>query len=163
MITHDGTKIEKVRNYLIVDLDGTLCNSSHRQHLAQARQWDEFHSLIHLDTVCEEVATVILALQKYNRNLITLAVTGRNESNRVATAKWLLNHRLGALFDEVLMRPDFDGTPDHDLKPKMLEEYFGSKDKVLENVLIVLEDRTKVVESLRNYGLVVFQVREGDY
>jgi hypothetical protein len=43
----------------------------------------------------------------------------------------------------------------------MTEEYFGSKEAVLQNVIFVLDDRDKVVEAWRNYGLPCWQVRPG--
>src|ERR1044071_9234046 len=32
------------KKFIVVDLDGTVCDCAHRVHLAQAKQWDEFHA-----------------------------------------------------------------------------------------------------------------------
>jgi hypothetical protein len=151
------------KDHLIVDLDGTLCNNSHRQHLAVAKQWDEFHSLLHEDTICEEVVLVIRGLLAVVKDLNVIAVTGRNERYRMPTVRWMARQKVGALFDDMLMRGDTDYTSDQDLKPRMVEKYFGSKEEALDRTLLVLDDRSSVVTAFRNYGFKVFQVREGDF
>lgn len=143
---------------IIVDLDGTLCDSSHRNIHAQNCEWDTFHSLLSDDKVHADVAEFLGMVSRLAR---TVAVTGRNERYRLETLKWLNHHRIW--IDEILMRPDTDFTPDHELKPKMLEAFYGSKEKVLADVLMVLDDRDKVVESWRNYGLPCWQVRPGAF
>lgn len=153
-----------MRNYLIVDLDGTLCDNSHRQHLALAKQWDEFHSLLHEDKLCNEVVAVIRGLSAVVPDLHVVAVTGRNERYRGKTLEWKRQQGVHHLFDDLLMRPDDDYTKDEVLKIKMIEDYFGgSKERVLSKVLLALDDRNSVVNAFRDYGIIVFQVREGDF
>lgn len=150
------------RNFsIIVDLDGTLCDNSHRVHLAQAKDWDAFHAGIPLDVPHTEVATILAILAKEAFEIILL--TGRDEKYREDTLAWLRRHDLVNLFDHLLMRPDDDRRPDHELKPSMITEHFGSAEEAQHSVLFCLEDRDKVVEALRNYGLTVWQVKEGAY
>tara|TARA_R110000824_G_scaffold15883_3_gene66572 strand:+ start:12958 stop:13398 length:441 start_codon:yes stop_codon:yes gene_type:complete len=143
---------------VIVDLDGTLCDCVHRQHHAQQSQWDEFHAKLMDDDPYWDVQWF---LRKLPETLRVLAVTGRNEGFRQMTYDWLDKHSI--VIDDVLMRPTGDFRPDDVLKPQLLQEHFGSKDLVIDNVIFVLDDRDKVVEAWRNYGLTCWQVRPGGY
>ena len=145
---------------IVIDLDGTLCNCDHRVHLAQAQQWDEFHKGLLADEPYNDVADLVRTL---SRTQIIIAVTGRNAAFKELTWRWFQLHALDEAITDVIMRPDGDWRPDHELKPMMLEEHFGSKEKVLEGVGFVLDDREKVVEAWRNYGLPCWQVRPGGY
>lgn len=145
--------------YIVVDLDGTLCDCSHRVSLAQAGQWEEFHSLCKDDKPYWPVVEVLRSLEERHHLLF---LSGRNASQLKATADWCENWSVPCPAD-ILLRPKDDYRPDIELKTSLLEEFFGSKEQVLASVLFCLDDRDKVVEGLRNYGLTVFQTREGDY
>lgn len=143
-------------NTVVIDLDGTLCNSSHRDHLAVAKEWDEFHSLLGQDEPWPDVQKMIALLGEVG-NYYLVGLTGRNEKHRNATHEWLMKHDI--FLDNLLMRPDYDPRPDHELKPQMLAEA-----NILESeVWFVLEDRDKVVEAWRNLGYNCWQVRCGGY
>lgn len=148
------------KDVIVVDLDGTLCDCTHRQEYARAKQWDQFHSHLTMDKPHEEVANLIKEL---SANKIILALTGRNEAFRKLTIDWFREHKLNDNVDRLVMRPDEDWRPDHELKIALLEKTIGSRDAVLERVAFVLEDRDKVVEAYRSYGLPCWQVRPGGY
>jgi FMN phosphatase YigB (HAD superfamily) len=143
---------------IIVDMDGTLSDHNHRVHLAQANQWDEYHQGIPDDPPNLDVKALVNML---SREYYILIVTGRMEYCREMTTRWLIKYGIKA--DEILMRPNQDYSKAKDLKIRLLEEYFGSKEKVLGEVVAVLEDTDNVVSNLRAYGLNVWQVREGVY
>jgi hypothetical protein len=145
---------------IVIDLDGTLNNCVHRQHLAAEGRWDEFHGLLLDDPIYPDVVWFLSLIPK---DFVVLALTGRNAAFWQDTWAWLDRHRLTSSIDHVLMRPELNYVPDHILKPQLLEEHIGSKDMVLNEVAVVLEDRDKVVEAWRNYGLPCWQVRSGGY
>src|SRR5690606_1817255 len=148
------------KHWIVVDLDGTLCDCSHRVHWAQAKQWDEFHAGIPEDKPHDDVVTLVsLASQNYE----VLVCTGRNEAHRKATIEWLRHHGLEEVVTDVLMRPDNDRSPDHELKIRLVCEYFGSMDNALKSVLLVLDDRDKVVAAWRDAGFKCWQVQQGSY
>jgi FMN phosphatase YigB (HAD superfamily) len=147
------------RDVIIVDLDGTLCNSSHRDHLAVARLWDEFNAACSEDQIWEDVAAVITSMQAQNYKFYGL--TGRSQKWHGATVGWLL--RNGIHLDALMMRPEDDYTSDFELKPKMLAAMFGEMRTAKERVLFILEDRDKVVEAWRNLGFRCWQVQPGGY
>ena len=145
---------------IVIDMDGTLCDCSHRVHLAAAGQWDEFHSLLMDDPVMPDVKALLWMAPMQCETIIC---TGRNESFRYLTLEWLEKHNLSSYIDHIIMRPDGDFRPDHELKPALLEDHFGSKEAVLEQVAFVIDDRDKVVEAWRQYGLPCWQCRNGNY
>jgi hypothetical protein len=145
---------------IVCDMDGTLSNCVHRQHFAERGDWKEFHSLLLDDEPYADVAMFLTLLPKDHEVII---VTGRNETYKEYTWRWLIQHKLCTIVDRIIMRPDNNFEQDHILKPKMLEENIGGKEDVLREVALVLEDRDKVVEAWRNYGLPCWQVRPGGY
>lgn len=146
------------KNFLICDLDGTACDEEHRVHHGRDHQdWDAYFSKLDIDEPYEDVRWLLEKSQGKH----VLFVTCRPEKYRDATVKWL--RKYGILFTDLLMRPDGDETPSQRLKLIQLEKYFGSREEVLKNVFLVLEDRCKVVSAMRQYGLTVWQCRECTY
>lgn len=146
-----------MKHYLIIDIDGTVSDCSHREEFAKSGDWEMFHSLCVLDKPYRDVIDII----RHMAHLQLIGCTGRNESNRMITIEWLRSN--GLAFDHLLMRPDGDFTKDIELKIRLLEEHFGGKAQVLDSILAVFEDRDRVVAGLRDYGLTVLQPREGAY
>lgn len=151
------------KNLVVVDLDGTLCDSAHRDHLARAGEWNEFHGALMNDEPHEAVARLVAILAGSEQELIVLGLTGRNERYRMATNNWLAAHDI--VLDDLLMRPDNDFTSDHELKPQMLEAWCQDEwgRAALDSVLFILEDRDKVVEAWRNLGFICWQTQPGGY
>lgn len=145
--------------WIICDLDGTLCEVAHRQEYALSQQWDEFNSRCKDDGVVEPVRRLVELWSKRGK---VMYLTGRDQRWEEMTRMWLFQKRVDYA-EVLLMRPKDDYRPDWEVKLSLAEEFFGGKEKLLENVAFVLDDRAKVVEEFRNYGLTVFQVREGDY
>jgi FMN phosphatase YigB (HAD superfamily) len=145
---------------VVFDLDGTLADCSHRLQYAQSKQWDEFHSRCNEDDVIIHVADLLVSLAA-TADIVIL--TGRPEKYRAATQKWLEESTIALFCDDLIMRPDDDWSSDGEMKIKALEKKFGSKEEVLNNVWLVLDDRDSVVEALRNYGLTVLQPAVGGY
>jgi hypothetical protein len=141
---------------IVIDLDGTLCNSAHREHLAAAKQWDDFHSLLGADEPWPDVKQMIELLSGVG-NYYLVGLTGRNERYRQITHQWLMNHDI--FLDNLLMRPDNDFTSDAELKPRLLAE----SGVLPSEVWFILEDRDKVVEAWRNLGYNCWQCRPGGY
>ncbi len=144
---------------VIIDLDGTLCDTAHRDHLAEQKRWDDFHAVLHEDTAHEDVLHLIDHLYG---NFGIVLLTARPERYRQVTTNWL--NLFGVKWDVLIMRKDDDFSSSDEFKIKALEHWFGGdKALVLDQVLFCLEDRTKNVQAFRNYGLPCWQVREGSY
>jgi len=144
---------------IVVDLDGTLCNSAHREHLARAGDWDAFHGALLDDEPWPDVKKLLESL--FN-DFIMVALTGRNQKYQMMTLKWLQRNEC-VLFDELLMRPDDCYLSDTEIKPQLLDEFLERNGKSHSDVLFILEDRDKMVETWRNLGHTCYQVRAGGY
>lgn len=157
------------KDTIIVDLDGTLCNTEHRNIYAQNGEWEEFHSRCARDDINHAVMEV---LQTFG-NVIDqrdsglkwriIAMTGRNEKWRLMTNEWLKSVGMKQYVDQLYMRPDNCFVSDVELKLGWLEQEFGSHEKARERVLFALDDRDKVVQAFRDIGIDTWQVREGAY
>lgn len=150
-------------NIIVVDLDGTVCDTAHRDHLAQAKDWDAFHAAAKDDRPRPDVATFLGIFRRYRPDdFVLVACTGRNERYRQTTLEWLIKNDL-AIFDDILMRPDGDWRPDVEMKPAMLDGWMDRHGYFTREVAFILEDRDKVVEAWRNLGYATWQVAPGGY
>ena len=147
------------RNVIIVDLDGTLYNNEHRAHLAHAGKWDEFHAMSYVDEPFQDVQEFVR--MAYSSKKIVVALTGRSDDYELITRRWFRRHNVK--FNRLLMRPQGNHAPDTEIKPMLLEKYFGSMDRALGKVLCILEDRDKVVAEWRKLGFRCWQVTQGNY
>jgi hypothetical protein len=149
---------------IIVDLDGTLYNSTARNHLAQAGQWDDFHRASSTDKPNHDILQLVNLLSLHEKTII-LAVTGRDDRYRDITNSWI--NRNSAMIDFVLMRPEGDLRSDTVVKIELvkqwLEDHGAGMDVKKEDIAFALEDRDKMVDAWRSWGIPCWQVRAGSY
>ena len=143
---------------LIVDLDGTLCDDGHRKIHLLNKDWDSYHSALHLDTPFPDVVALI---EKVIDVWDVIALTGRPEEHRLKTEKWLVEHKIAV--DMVFMRPTANYESDAIIKPRLLAEAYGSMENAKRRVAFILEDRDIMVAAWRQLGFNCWQVREGTH
>ena len=156
-LKEDQSKGSFKNEAVIVDIDGTLANPEHRLHHigGATKNWQAFLDACPHDTPYPNIIALVQVLHNAGYHIIYL--TGRNERYRAATATWLLTHKCPAA--PIYMRPDQDFRSDVIVKHEIYEKQIrGSYE-----VLIVLEDREKVVEMWRSLGLTCLQVQAGKY
>jgi len=151
----------KTKDTVIVDIDGTISKVGERlKYLKQdPPDWDSFYADCFEDEPVPEIIKMVDDLyEEYNRIVFC---TGRRESCRVKTMKWLKKHFSdGFVKDiELLMRPDIDHRHDTEVKPELLEKAGIN----LNDIAFILEDRTSMVKRWREMGLICLQVAEGDF
>lgn len=142
---------------IIVDLDGTLCDITHRIHFIEGegkKNWDAFNAAMHKDAPKHNIIDLVNTFFHHNHQI--LLVTGRFEKYSMPTVRWLAEH--GVKWNALYMRKDGDFRSDHITKEEHLEVIRQKFD-----VRFVLEDRDKVVEMWRKNGLTCLQVQKGDY
>lgn len=150
---------------IIVDLDGTIADCSHRlKHIqGDIKDWDTFFKECINDTPIENILNIVKEFI-IGDNKICVFLTGRSDIARKETVEWLKKH-IPAISENIdyhlIMRPQGDHSPDHELKPKLLKE-FEEKFAHLE-VEFILEDRSSVVKKWRELGYTCFQVADGDF
>lgn len=144
---------------IIVDLDGTLADCSHRRHHVEngKKDWPAFFAGIAHDEVNR---TVLQVVQFYAGFHVVLFVTGRGEENRDVTEAWLREHVPAfATKSRLLMRRAGDRRSDVDVKAELYRECIDGR----YDVRLVLDDRNSVVKMWRELGLECWQVAEGDF
>lgn len=145
-------------NAILIDLDGTLCNVSHRTHFVHETppNWPAFFDALIDDTLNEAVA-VLVAMARES-GIAVIYVSGRPETHRIPTEAWLDRHNV-ASHVALLMRPAGDYRPDDVVKKELYELFV----KEAYRVLFTVDDRASVVAMWRSLGLTCFQVAEGNF
>lgn len=141
----------------IFDFDGTLSIVGDRLYhlLDNPKDWDCYFNRCDED----EPNTPILNLC---RTLIVAGAdvriaTGRRECTRDKSMKWLIKHNIFLARDEHLyMRKDGDTRHDHEIKPPMIEPF-------RDQIEIIFDDRTSMVNLWRELGFTCCQVAQGDF
>lgn len=171
-IERDAARNEKVGQYVIknmarqyrlfpngkkevlVDLDGTLADITHRLHFVkqEPKDWKGFFQTIMQDSPRKEV---IEQVKKYKDTHNIVIVSARPENYKHDTIIWLYQY-LGIWFDTIIMRRAEDKREDSLVKKEILERYFDK-----ENIECVFDDRPRVIRMWREQGLQVVDVGEG--
>lgn len=140
----------------IFDLDGTLCDPSHRLHhiSGKKKDYEAFYEACVDDKPKWDIVSLFKALGEDVENNLYI-VTGRSEAVKRKTTTWLERHKLW--HHKLIMRPAGNKIPDHILKRSWLHNgILGPK----EDIVCVFEDRPRVVDMWRNEGLTCLQVAE---
>lgn len=142
--------------FVICDLDGTLCNITHRRHFVQGekKDWKSFFANVSGDTLNEGVADLLELFADDGYGI--LLVSGRPITPcGIPTEDWLKKHAIR--YDHLFMREGGDSRSDVIVKQEILD--LLPKDRVD----FVLDDRDSVVEMWRKNGLLTLQVAKGDF
>ncbi len=142
-------------SFVIVDVDGTLADCSHRKHFIEEKpkRYDAFFKACHEDTLIEPVANLVEMLaDRYH----VIIVSGRpTDFCGIPTEDWLDRH--GIRYEHLFMRQGGDYRPDYVIKQEILDLL------PKERIAYVLDDRDQVVDMWRRNGLTTLQVNKGDF
>jgi phosphoglycolate phosphatase-like HAD superfamily hydrolase len=155
----------KDKKVIIFDIDGTLANSDHREHivnLAATRSevdWDEYFDASRHDPPHYEIQWLnhIMA-DRDDTELVVL--TARPTYCRDMTEQWLKDHDIA--HSELIMKdplPDGEYDKDYVFKEKVLDQLIAQGRKPF----MVFEDRQNVVDMWRSRGIKCLQVQPGDF
>lgn len=139
---------------VIVDIDGTLADVSHRLHhiRGKRKKWQKFFALMAEDKPVKEVIDKVVSLSKTHNIYI---VSGRPEDYRDVTRQWLEMHEVPYI--NLYMREAGDRRPDDRVKQEILDEHFDK-----ERIALVIEDRPRVIRMWKRNGLNVLEVGTGE-
>lgn len=143
---------------ILFDIDGTLADNWHRQHLVQSDtpDWDKFFDSMSQDAPNKPVVELYELVKASDRYTIIL-VSGRPERYRGQTISWLDRHNI--TFNKLYMRPDGDRRPDFMVKKDMLDAIVGDGYEIL----FVIDDRTQTVKMWRENGIACLQCAGHDF
>lgn len=143
-------------SFVICDLDGTLCDITHRRHFVagEKKDWKSFFANVKDDALNAPVAELLDTLAADGHHI--LLVSGRPITPcGIPTEDWLLNHEIA--YDHLFMRQGGDHRSDVIVKQEILDHL--PKDRID----YVLDDRDSVVKMWRDNGLFCMQVAPGDF
>lgn len=140
---------------ILCDLDGTLCDISHRLHHVKKtpKDWKGFFADIPNDLVRENVFNMLS--EHASQGCFIALVSARPETYRKETVEWLEMHEIK--YDTLIMRRGHDKRPDTEVKQDILNTYFHDKSKII----LVIDDRPSVIRMWKENGLNVIDVGDG--
>lgn len=133
---------------IIVDIDGTLANY-------EPHRGPHDTSKYHLDTPHGDVIETVNKLKGAGYDV--LVTSGRDAAFFDVTRAWLRVQHVG--MDRLIMRPEGDRRKDAIVKHDLYHEHIAGK----YNVIMVFDDRQRVVDMWRAIGLTCAQVNYGDF
>ncbi len=149
---------------VIFDIDGTLADIVHRKHFIEEKKpdWRSFNESARVDPPIKATFVILLSFIKLGAFDIRF-VTGRSIEYKPILLTWL-NEQTGIpekwFNDKIIMRQRNDHRADNIVK----EEWLLSLTQEERNrILMVFEDRDRVVEMWRSHGIQCYQVQKGDY
>lgn len=156
----------------IFDLDGTVCDISHRLHFIGATdkkfvdfkdttppEWEKFHAACVDDKPIFSVISVARALHNAGHKLVYS--TGRGDDSRALTEHWLSKYRVPMA--PLFMRTYGDHREDYVVKSELLDKILSIYNVTAQDLGGAFEDRQQVVNMYRERGVKVFQVAEGNF
>lgn len=148
-----------MRPLYIFDLDGTLANCEHRQHLVQGetKDWRAFFAACTEDTPIGAVINTMARLAYGGADIWIFS--GRSGEVNEQTCAWLNDH-VPNVYQQLQLRDAGDHTPDDILKKSWLDA-MPVVDRA--RLVAVFDDRDKVVAMWRAAGVPCFQVAPGNF
>jgi len=145
-----------VTDAIIIDLDGTLCNTDHRQHFMQQKKkdWKSFYAGLNADPIhewCHKIVNFFWGSHK------VIFLSGRPGEYRKNTESWLDLYRVK--YNYLYMREIGDYRKDCIIK----REIYLKKIKPNYNILFCIDDRKQVVDMWREEGLTCLQCAPGEF
>ncbi len=136
---------------IIVDIDWTIADHSHRLHhiTGKVKDWPRYNALAKDDAPINEVIAVIESLVRTYSNEVVF-ITWRTEELRYDTDCWIDKYM--ALPNYTLhMRAIWDHREDTVIKKEILDQHYKQTD-----IAFVFEDRPRVCKMRRDLWLYVF-------
>tara|TARA_B100000035_G_C20971280_1_gene541153 strand:+ start:106 stop:537 length:432 start_codon:yes stop_codon:yes gene_type:complete len=138
------------KKIVICDIDGTVANNDHRQHLLKGfKTWDLFFNALDKDTPILEVIEYVLKLYSNGKKIVF--ITGRPERFRKPTLRWLSRY-----FDfelNVFMRGNNDIRHKKLVKKDIFTNNFNS-----EQIYIAIENDLELIDLWKSLGLQVKEI-----
>lgn len=146
------------KGFVLCDLDGTLCDLSHRLKYASGpeKNWKKFFEGIPGDRL--RTSTLNILQQARSRGHQIFFVSARPDTYRDVTIEWLKEHLpVDFHYEGLIMRRGSDKREDSLIKQQMYELCFSHYP-----VEFVVDDRPRVIRMWQAQGLHVIDVGNGE-
>lgn len=145
------------KGYVLCDLDGTLCDITHRLKFVkgEGKDWKSFFKGIPQDKLRLDTYEKLCSYKKEGYDIVFL--TARPDDYKKETLAWLEKHTTELEPQTLIMRRAGDRRPDVEVKQAILNTYF--KDRSL--IHKVIDDRPSVIRMWKENELDVIDVGEG--
>lgn len=131
---------------IVVDLDGTVAMKSDRSPYDYSRVYE--------DSVVEDVMEVVQSVVNRPEKVDLVFLSGRNESCREQTTKWIDDKLNLSVPYDLHMRPSTEpNDPDFYVKDRLFEKHLSHR-----RVYCILDDRRQVVQCWRTKGVTCLDV-----
>ena len=150
----------KNSSLILCDLDGTLCDISHKLHYVknlpegQKKDWKSFFANIYKDKLRKDVCEQLLNRASLGHPVVFMSA--RPDTYRYETFGWL-SFMFPYPYLTLIMRKGGDTRPDVEVKKDMYERYFKGKYEID----TIFDDRPIVIRMWRELGLNVTDVGNG--
>ena len=142
---------------IVFDIDGTLSITGDRLECIKKprRDWDEFYDRVSEDKPNMPIIRILWGLV-HLRKYRFVYCTGRRESCRADTIKWLEDYGIHLQPEDLFMRKAHDYRPDTIVKPEQLKH-------LLPQIEMAFDDRASMVKKWRELGITCLDVAGGDF
>ena len=150
---------------IIVDIDGTLADGSHRSHHVRRTNpdgskrkpnWTAYNETMEDDVLIPEVRSLVMAF--HGRGTVIVLCSGREgcEIKRPKTERWITKHQIP--HNDLFMRVKGDYRSDDIVKEEILDNLILPK----YTPLFAVDDRKRVKRMWVRRGIFVFDVNQHD-
>lgn len=138
------------KQIVVVDIDGTLADISHRQHYIKGKRkrWQKFFQAMDKDLPVPAVAAKVRMLSQDHTIIL---VSSRPNDYRKLTEEWLNKHKIP--YQQLFMREPGDFRDDEVVKQEILNTSLNKGE-----IKLVIDDRPRVIRMWRRNGLKVEDV-----
>ena len=147
------------RPVLLVDIDGTVADSTHRNHFLEVEHesdvnWPAWEREGFKDTPIQQIVELVRAMRAYGYRIVFL--TSRNETCCRDTYEWLTAHNIAQFGDLILTRKDGDLRP----SPMVKRDHVRKLKEAGANLQLSLEDHSGNVAMFREEGIMTLHVAD---
>lgn len=135
----------KNKTCIVVDLEGTLSDCSHRLHLLEAKDYDGWNAGLHLDHPRKDIIAEVLELSKNHEIIIS---TAKPEPYYDAVVDWFNKH-CPFTCGKILMR----GGSDKRTSPLVKADHLTIIRSLELEIVLAIDDRLDVCNMFRSKGI----------
>ena len=140
---------------MVTDLDGTICDYTHRLAHLKSRNWDAFNNLCLDDKPILPILDIVKAMNNYGADVYIF--TARPENYIEKTVHWL--NKYDVPFIDIYMRRKEDYRSDMAVKSDFIKEFTENKK---EKIHFAIDDRLAICNLFRSKGIICLHARDGD-